>query len=424
MSSARKYHSTMAVRKGNHKRRGESPCTELLRLISEWRLYGGPDVVISDETETVIQEFAECMLRDLAEATSQHPGIQHRLQRSVEVTGSKIDLVLDPIFESFFSWQENAEEKRLIDGTARLLGIGDRPINDIAESLARIQAEARLADIDPEVSGTAEQICRMISDSAEDPVTAAEVFMQHKLPAKWIHPFLFRATTEDHQGWRSVMCQCLSDKSYQEIGVSVILTLPDPTPEMLETLLSLAGDFLPLTYWLCRRGSVHKATLQALLSADDHRVAVVAAVGHWFAEPMGKIESIDKSLWKQAILSTVYENSFPSGLDAYEYGLGEILASDSDLAEEWLLLGLGERHSRIGFHMKEIAVESVIPAMELQQRRRVLAALPRVSNWTVNLIVREVIVKTWTSTRSYSTLRIETNITSRHSWGSRIVSGG
>lgn len=373
-------------------REGERvPCTELLRLINEWRLYGGPDVVISDETETVIQEFAECMLRDLAEATSQHPGIQHRLQRSVEVMGSKIDLVLDPIFESFFSRQENAEGKRLIDGPANLLGIGDRSTDDIAESLARIQAEARLADIDPEVSGTAEQICRMISDSAEDPVTAAEIFMQHKLPGEWIHPFLFRATTEDHQGWRSVMCQCLSEKSYQKIGVSVILTLPDPTPEMLETLLSLAGNFLHLTYRLCHWGSVHKSTLQALLSADDHRVAVVAAVGHWFAEPMGKIESVDKSLWKQAILRTVYENSFPSGLDAYEYGLGEILASDSDLAEEWLLLGLGARHSRISFHMEEIAVESVIPAMELQQRRRVLAALPRVCNWTANWIVREVI---------------------------------
>ena len=373
-------------------REGERvPCTELLRLINEWRLYGGPDVVISDESEIVIQEFAESMLRDLAEATRERPGIQHRLQRSVEVMGSKIDLVLDPIFESFFSWQENAEGKRLIDGTAKLLGIGHRSITDIAESLAKIQAEARLADFDPGASGTAEQICRRISDSAEDPVTAAEIFMQHKLPGKWIHPFLFRAITEDHQGWRSVMCQCLSDKSYQEIGVSVILTLPDPPPEMLETLLSLAGDFLPLTYRLCRWGSVHKATLQALLNADDHRVAVVAAVGHWFAEPMGKNESIDKSLWKQAILRTVYENSFPSGLDAYEYGLGEILASDSDLAEEWLLLGLGERHSGIGFHMEEIAVESVIPAMELQQRRRVLAALPRVWNGTVSRIVHEVI---------------------------------
>ena len=358
---------------------------------NEWRLYGGPDVVISDETETVIQEFAECMLRDLAEATKEHPGIQHRLQSSVEVMGSRIDLALDSTFESFYSWQDPAEGKRLVDGTAKLLGIGHRSINDIAESLARIQVEARLADFDPGASGTAEQICRRISDSAEDPVMAAEIFMQHKLPGKWIHPFLFRATTEDHQGWRSVMCQCLSDKSYQEIGVSVILTLPDPPPEMLETLLSLAGNFLHLTYWLCRWGSVHKATLQALLNADDHRVAVVAAVGLWSAEPKGKIELVDKSLWKEAIFRTVYEDSFPSGLDTYEYRLGEILASDSDLAEEWLLTGLGERNSRIGFHMKEIAVESVILAMELQQRRRVLTALPRVWNWTVNMLVREVI---------------------------------
>ena len=370
---------------------GELPCSELLSLINSWRLHLDPNVELSNETKTIRREFAECMLTDLANATREHPGIQHRLRDSVEAMGLRIDLALDPIFEVFYSWQDPARNKRLIDGTAKLLEIGDRPIDDIAESLAMIQAEARLADFDPGASRTAEQICRRIADSAEDPVKVVKIFMQHKLPGKWIHPFLFEATTEDHQGWRSVMSLCLSDKSYQDIGVSVILTLPDPTPEMLETLLSLAGNFLPLIYWLCYWGSVHKATLQALLSADDHRVAVVAAVGLWFAEPKGRIESVDKSLWRQAIFRTVYENSFPNGLDTYEYGLGEILASDSDLAEEWLLIGLGQRHGGIGFHMKEIAVKSVIPAMEFQQRCRVLTALPRDCNWTAYRIVREVI---------------------------------
>ena len=373
-------------------REGEGvPCTELLRLIDEWRLYRDPNVEISEETKTVTQEFAERMLRDLAEATRQHPGIQHQLQNSAKAMDLSIDLSLDPVFESFYGWRLPEEEDELIDSAMKHLGVTCRSIGDLAESLARIRAEALLADIDLGSSWVAEQICRKIADVTKDPVKAATEFMHHRLPGEWLHPILFKATIESHHGWRSVMSLCLNDKSYQNIAVCVILTLPYPDPEFFASSLALAENLHSLIYQLCFQSKVPEETLRALMRANHPGVAATAAIGHWTGEPKGKIKSVDECLWRRAILCTVYDDALLNRHKIYGYRLCEILASDSKLAEEWLLTLLGQGHDRLSFHAEEIAAESVIPAMDLKQRRKALRALPTQWNWTVDKIVRHLV---------------------------------
>ncbi len=377
---------------------GEFPCNEIFTLLNDWLRLGRLNPASSEKTLDLTRNFVERVLIDLAQCTRDRPGLQNQLRRCIETVGPnmslEIDLVLDPVFEAFYPMRilKAGEEQELVDTAAKQLAVRDRPSEEIADTLVKLQYEARLAEIDPGSSRTAVQVCSMLADTAENPVKTAEAFIQRKLPSEWLRPFLVRAATDNHQGWHSIIGHCLTDGAYQDIGISITLTLPEPPPELIVSALGLVGDFIPLIHDLCSLGRVPRTTLETLMSTDDHPgVAAAAATGCFYAEPKGKIESADQSLWRQAILRTVNDDSILNGNEIYGYRLQKILAGDSGLAEEWLLTILCQRHVGDNYRARDIAAESVIPAMELQQRRKMLRAIPSKWNWTVNEIVRNLV---------------------------------
>ena len=376
---------------------GDFPSNDIRSLLNDWLYFGGQKSGSKEETRLLRREFVERILSDLSKCTRHRPGLQNQLRKYAETVGSnidlEIDLVLAPVFEAFFPGRilGAEEEVDLIDRAAKQLGVTERPGDEVAELLANLQSEARLAELEPQRSRVAERVCRKLADSAENPVKTAESFIHHKLPGAWLSPILFRAATEEHQGWPSVMNQCLSDGTYQDIAVSIVLTLPEPPQDLLKTSLALAESFLPLIHDLCYRGKVPAATLKALFSADHDQVAVAAAIGHWRAEPEGEIETVNESLWRRAILRTLDDDANPFGFDSYEYELREILKSDSVLSEEWLQMGLDQGRGWFSVRGQEIAVESVIPAMDIPQRSKVLRALPSEWNQTTHEIVGHLI---------------------------------
>ena len=372
---------------------GVFPFNEMHSMLIDWLYVGGNKPEIPEETLLLRQEFAKSMLIDLAAGTRGHPGIQHQLKEHFEALDLDIDLAVDPVFEALYPGRILGveEEEHLINFAAKSLGVGDRSSDEIADTLVKIQEEALLADIDPQRSRVAERVCRKLADATENPVKTAEFFMHHKLPGVWLNPILLKAATEEHQGWPSVMNQCLDDRTYQDIAVSIILILTKPPPELLTTSLSLAENHRPLIHDLCSFGRVPKETLQILLSTNNPRVATVTAVGHWRAVQKGFTELVDEELWRQAILLSVEDNSFPFHHPSYEYQLREILVGDSDLSEEWLVLGLakGERWFRL--HNGGFVVQSVIHTMDFSRRLKVLKVLPRVWNQATHTIVQELV---------------------------------
>ena len=376
---------------------GVFPFNEMHSMLINWLYLEGQKSGNSEENRVLRQNFVERMLSDLAGFTRGRPGLQNQLRRLFDTLGPNINveiyLVLDPVFEAFFPGHilGAAEEEALIDSAARHLGVGERPSVEIAGTLAKIQEEALLADIEPHRSRVAERVCRKLADVAEYPVETAEACIHHRLPSVWLYPILFKAAIEGRKGWPSVMSRCLNDISYQEIGVSIILTISEPPPELLGASLALAENHLSFIHDLCSLGRVPGATLQALLCIDNPRVAVAAAIGHWLAEPEGKIESVDESLWRRAILRTLDDDANPIGFDSYEYELREILKSDSVLSEEWLQMGLDQGRGWFSLRGQEIAVKSVIPAMDIPQRSKVLRALPSEWNQTTHEIVGHLI---------------------------------
>ena len=218
----------------------------------------------------------------------QHPCIS-LTSNTAKAMDLSIDFVSRPVFGRFGGWRL-PERRELIDSAMKHLGVACRSIGDLAESLARIRAEALLADIDLRGSWVAEQICRKIAAVTKDPVKAAAVFMHHRLPGEWLRPFLFKATIERSHGWRSVMSQCLIDRSYQNTAVCVTLTLPDPDPEFFASSLALAEDLLSLVNQLCFQSKVPEKTLLALMRASNHPgVRSRSPIGHWTAEQKGKL---------------------------------------------------------------------------------------------------------------------------------------
>lgn len=375
---------------------GDFPWDDVLSLLNDWLYFGGKNSPVSEDTQILRRKFVERILFDLTECTRDHPGLQNQLRRYVETVGSNIDLapdfVLDPVFEAFFPGRilDAEEEADLIESAAEQLRVSEGSVDEVVEKLVKIESEARLADIEPQRSRVAERVCRKLA-GAEDPVQTSAAFVHHRLPSVWLYPILFKAAIEGRKGWPSVMSRCLNDISYQEIGVSIILTISEPPPELLGASLALAENHLSFIHDLCSLGRVPGATLQALLCIDNPRVAVAAAIGHWLAEPERKIESVDESLWRRAILRTLDDDANPIGFDSYEYELREILKSDSVLSEEWLQMGLDQGRGWFSLRGQEIAVKSVIPAMDIPQRSKVLRALSSEWNQTTHEIVGHLI---------------------------------
>ena len=198
------------------------PWMDLLGVVSAWA-YEDPDLVLPEDTQALMQQFAERMLRDLVEATREHPGVQHRLRRETDRFDLDIDLTLDPEFEAVYpEMQTFAVEEHLKLAINLAERLGSRSIECIAELLARIDAEARFAGMNTP-SGVLSTACDRLAEGLTDPVAAANTLMNHNLPGKVVEPFLQKAVFDDSPGWASLVRRCLDEELYEQLAVSIII---------------------------------------------------------------------------------------------------------------------------------------------------------------------------------------------------------
>ena len=362
------------------------PWMDLLGMVSSWA-YEDPDLVLLEDTQALMQQFAERMLRDLVEATREHPGVQHRLRRETDRFDLDIDLTLDPEFEAVYPERQTfAVEEHLKLASSLSERLGSRSIEDIAGLLARIDAEARFAGMNI-TSGVLVTACDRLAEGLTDPAAAVDTVMNHNLPGELVEPFLRKAVTEDSPKWASLVRRCLDEPLYEQLAVSTIIKHPNPQPDLLEAAMLKAGAMLDVvnTGWLW--GLVPTQTLTAMFHADDPRIAVAAAIGHWSAEPKGTINEALAESWRQAFLrSTLYDAALSQ---LSKYLVGEILANDSDLASEWLIHALSHSNSWFG-NLLNLAQQAVRD-MNSRQRRSVLDALPVDSNRSFGDIVQVLV---------------------------------
>ena len=348
------------------------PFHDLFNLIRTW-LRDDPDNPLPAETRLVMLNFAERMLRDIADTTREHPGVQHLLRNQFSKLYPDLDVTLDDDFEAIYPISYSYSIEEHMEVADRLASrLGEQPIQEVAELLGRVDAEARFAGFHGSgpVLSTA---CKRLAYRIPDPLVAAETFVHRGLPRDVVQPFLLKAALDDRPGWITLVYRCLDENPYEQPAVATIMTHPNPPSNLLSAAILKADKMVEMIEGLCLTGQITDAVLQVLFRTECTRVAAAAAIGHWCAQPKGSISELHKQLWRDTILRATPDQF--GGTQISHYWLGEMLSSDGALARDWLIAGLhrGERWSLVQY---EEIVQEALSAMDSEQRRMVLNALP------------------------------------------------
>ncbi len=354
-----------------------APWNDLLHLASAW-LHRDPLRTVSDDVRERMQSVARGMLRDLAEASREHPGVQHQVLSIAQGADLTVDARLDLDFRTLYPTERPDPEREIEMLTGA--GLPDsfverwtrRSPDELAASLARIESEAILANLnDPRWSPG---LCARLADCVLDTVACANACLRQDLPADLVGPFVINAARRGRPGWQETVQRCLDQDNYRGLGAHVVLTHARPPRELLIRALEAVGDLPQVVNVICLRQEVPAQTLRQMFEWNDSRVAIAAAIGHWSAvhRQAGGASLLDDA-WRQAILRLPGDRRGVSQHD--RYWLGKILAQDSRLAEDWLLSRFGRsNHGPVPWELQEIAVE-LVPRIDAGQRERVLASL-------------------------------------------------
>ncbi len=346
----------------------EVPWNDLFALIANWR-HGDPAIDLSEETQNFMQSLADRMLLDLAEATREHAGVQHRLRMEMRRSGLSAPLNLDLEFELAYperqSFSVDEHSRLAVKLTTAMKG---KSIEVLAGSLSRIENEARCAGFRGPNS-LVESACSRLAANVFDPLPIVDTLMEHRISADAVAPFLERAANLNSPGWASYLCRCLDDDLYKEFAAGLVVRNTAPLDGLLDAAISKVPEMSGVVREWCARGRVAHQTLEALLCHTDDMVSFSAALGHWCADPRGTVAEQHGNSWRAAILQPVEHP------DHYR-DLGEILSSDGDLAKDWVVAMLHQDSPSSIRLWRGETLRKAIEAMSFQQKLQVLEAIP------------------------------------------------
>ena len=343
----------------------------LLVLIETWCI-----AQLSQHTQSqeAASQFVSLMLTDLASASRQFPGVQHRIASIAKREDVSVSIRLDPQFEclyprdSFEAENADAEAKRR---AANAREFAERQSNcnsnETARMLGRLEHEADRASIT--YPRLVPEFCQALAAAHPDPAAAVEAFMHERLATDAVEPLLRKAVDFDRRIW-SVVHNCINDQLYFALGVKIAICIEHAPPEIVTTALDKIKRAPRLVDQYCAVGEVPKATLSRLFRSTDAATAVSAAIGHWKAIRHGRsgIE-IDKA-WRLAFLRSAERRL--SSIDSY--WIGEILQKNSELVPEWLIRLLNSDKKPLGYHSQKTA-KKLAASMDSAQRLSVLSAI-------------------------------------------------
>ena len=347
-----------------------TPWTVLLELVQGWCHPRLSD----DETRTAARQFLSLMLRDLALASRQCPGVQHRIADIAKRANMTVCTKLDREFECLYPPSPhgmediNRELERLAEDARELARRWrNRDADDVAGVLGRIETEARLASINyPRLTP---EFCRTLAEECLEPEAKLRVFMRKRLPADVVEPFLRKAVEKKTGAW-SIVSNCLNDELYIGLGVVIAVCNEHAPPEVISSALAKVGNTPRLVENLCIRQEVSQVALSEMLQSPETSTAISAAIGHWQAfrhSPEGI--QMDET-WQCAFLRSAETRLHE--IDCY--WVGEILARDGELSVKWLIRFLDSDESSFGYFAQETA-KKAIGSLDAAQRINILTAI-------------------------------------------------
>lgn len=318
------------------------------------------------EERRIIQLMVIEMLQDLTPFAAGRIGVSSALIRWAQQLGVELPLVPDPRFEVIFPpisarWaRDTSPLEALVDEWS-----GESPA-EIGEALCHLTQEAKGIAI--RYQNRVYEICRMLARRVRKPGLWFEAWTAMNAPSPWVAPFLDRLSSSASFG--NHVLHCLHSETYVEIGIRAALRLPEPSPGLLEEALKRALDHPFAIEGMGLRGELSTSVAKALLSHPDPALALEAAFGEWMAEPKGEVRPELGRIWREAVLrSTGIET--PNRVDSYQ--LEELVASDPELAFEWLVR-LGVKTSNMAPEFED-AAESAVALLGRQRRQDLLDRL-------------------------------------------------
>ncbi|MFL6196460.1 MAG: hypothetical protein ACJ75H_19925 [Thermoanaerobaculia bacterium] len=335
---------------------------------------------ISEEERQVTREFVGRALADLSPLAAESPGLRAGLSRLAKELDVDLGWAEDEVFEILYPPDEPSYELYKEKQAARKEAVqelaaawANEPPYEIAERITFFEREASRISYSGLENMT--HLCRRLAESVRNPEVWLTQLLQRDLRGNLVSPFLEQIVKLRRAGWDRWLLYCLERDFLFWTAASEILSLSNPPRQLLDRALLRVRDHPVIVESLSLRREIPIPTLKEILLCSDWEISLAAAVGEWCCDPQGQVRAEVQEEWRTAVIrSKTGEYEETEQRVGLQYWLRGILASDADLAFDWLRCRL--RDSDLpGSFMGDSPFAAAIRALREKQRRKLLIGL-------------------------------------------------
>ena len=336
---------------------------------------------VSDVQRRATRDLAERIVLDLLPVAKSRPGLARALGGFAAELELTVDVIRDPTYdllfpedpvrESDFDCWSTAQSKAM---TLLAEDWKDDTPETAADRLLRYRREAEVADHRwPDNNSL---LATKLATRVQSPEAWLEALSDAGLGGVLGAPFLAAIVRSGLPGWENRLAEALDSDDLAAAALELSLTIPELSESLRLAAIACAAPFAAMVETWALRGEVPAEVIGLVLSEGAPEVALAAAVGHWLADNRGAVEPALAAAWRRVILGARGRAADGHRIDGnLSYWLGEILASDPDLALAWLQAEIEAAPPAGSFLLlKKEPASYAAKALGPVQRRNLLAA--------------------------------------------------
>jgi len=167
-------------------------------------------------------------------------------------------------------------------------------------------------------------VCEEIASQVFGPGTWVSELSRAGVSGDLVEPFLRRSMNLAEPDWSEHLTECMKTASLRDAAIAIVLEKADAPTNLLQMALTGCAESPRLINILCMRKSIAEKHLSVLLNHENREVAAAAALGMWYASPVGVIAPSLEPPWRNAFVQC--QENIPT--DAFK--------KDPLLARDWL----------------------------------------------------------------------------------------
>lgn len=314
----------------------------MIDLAEEWayeqRALGGGTV--SPEQSRALRQGALIILKDIAELTTDHPGIQARIKDIAEHLNEDIPTIEDNEFEIIFPRERDRIDWKKVETQQR------KKVEELATRYATRDPDIIVARVQ-QINTLAEESQKTWPDYTNDLAIFLANDVANLTPwtlasiKKWDNPnfsapFLSALHAKDPEAARPILLQALEHPRHRYAAAEVILKRPFQEDDLWHKVRPQLVDMARLADLVVLRQQADEQTMAELLKYPDGNVAllVAGAIDH-FTD--GNIPSSLMPLWESALINHKFTDD-----NMNDYHLSSTLKKHPATIPKWLVAKLQE----------------------------------------------------------------------------------